>query len=337
MKVMEMRDDWGLEHIKPGTRPERAPGPGEVLIKMAAASLNYRDFVMTRRGYGSHSGRLPLIPISDGAGTVVETGADVTRVKVGDLVCPAFAQTWISGPMKEEHRAGMLGGPLDGVMQEFMVLPQQGVVKAPKHFSAVEAATLPCAALTAWSAVIGAGVKAGDAVVTQGTGGVSLFAMMFAKLLGALTIVTSSSDEKLARAASFGADIGINYRTHVEWSREVRKALGGRGADLIVELGGAETLDQSLRAIRASGTLAMIGVLSGATAALNLGRVVTQNVRLQGVTLGSRDMFEDMVRAIEQHGLKPPIDDKRYAFDQVADAIRALTTGRHFGKICIEF
>lgn len=337
MKVMEMRDAWGVEHIKPGTRPERVPGPGEVLVKMAAASVNFRDFVMTRRGYGSHSGELPLIPLSDGAGTVSAVGPGVTRVKPGDLVCPAFAQHWIAGTMKEEHRAGMLGGMLDGVMQEMMLLPQAGVVKAPKGWSALEAATLPCAALTAWSAVIGSGVKAGDAVVTQGTGGVSLFAALFAKMAGAFVILTSSSDEKLARAKSFGADLGINYRTHPEWSRETRKALGGRGADLIVELGGAETLDQSLRAIRTSGTLAMIGVLSGATAALNLGRVVTQNVRLQGVTLGSRDAFEDMVRAIDLHGVKPPIDEKRYAFDEVADAIRAIATGRHFGKICIEF
>jgi NADPH:quinone reductase-like Zn-dependent oxidoreductase len=149
--------------------------------------------------------------------------------------------------------------------------------------------------------------------------------------------VTSSSDEKLARAKSLGADLGINYKTHPEWSREVRKALGGRGADLIVELGGAQTLDQSLRCIRTSGALALIGVLSGATAELNLGRVVTQNVRLQGVTLGSRDMFEDMIRAIELHRTKPAIDDKRYAFDQVADAIRAIAAGQHFGKICIEF
>jgi NADPH:quinone reductase-like Zn-dependent oxidoreductase len=337
MKVMEMRDDWGLEHIKPGTRPERAPGPGEVLIKMAAGSLNYRDFVMMRRGYGAHSGHLPLIPVSDGAGTVAATGPGVTRVKAGDLVCPAFSQFWISGPMKEEHRAGVLGGALDGVMQEYMLLPQQGVVKAPAHFSAVEAATLPCAALTAWSAVIGTGVKAGDVVVTQGTGGVSLFALLFAKLLGAFAVITSSSDDKLARAKAMGADLGINYTTHPEWSRELRKALGGRGADLIVELGGARTLDQSLRAIRTSGTLALIGVLSGAAAELNLGRVVTQNVRLQGVTVGSRDALEDMVRAIELHRVKPPIDDKRYAFDQVADAIGALATGRHFGKICIEF
>jgi NADPH:quinone reductase-like Zn-dependent oxidoreductase len=231
----------------------------------------------------------------------------------------------------------MLGGPLDGVMQEYMVLPEGGVVKAPAHFSALEAATLPCAAVTAWSAVVGGGVKPGDVVVTQGTGGVSLFAMMFAKLAGAVTIITSSSDEKLARAKALGADIGINYRTYPEWSREVRRALGGRGADLIVELGGAQSLDQSLRAVRTSGALALIGVLSGGAAELNLGRVVTQNVRLQGVTLGGRDMFEDMVRAIETHRLKPPIDDKRYAFDEVADAIRSIPAGRHFGKICLAF
>jgi NADPH:quinone reductase-like Zn-dependent oxidoreductase len=337
MNVMEMRDAWGVEHIKPGTRPERAPGPGEVLIKMAAASVNFRDFVMARRGYGSHGGRLPLIPLSDGAGTVAEIGPGVTRVKPGDLVCPTFPQTWIGGAMKEEHRAAMLGGSLDGVMQERMVLPEAGVVKAPRGWSAVEAATLPCAALTAWSAVIGNGVKAGDAVVTQGTGGVSLFAALFAKIAGAFVIVTSSSDEKLERAKPFGADLGINYKTHPEWSRAVRSALAGRGADLVVELGGAETLDQSLRTIRTSGTLAMIGVLSGGTAALNLGRVVTQNVRLQGVTLGSRDAFEDMVRAIDRHRLKPPIDDKRYGFTEVADAIRAIAAGRHFGKICLEF
>jgi NADPH:quinone reductase-like Zn-dependent oxidoreductase len=337
MKVMEMREDWGLEHIKPGERPEREPGRGEVLVKMAAASVNYRDFVMTRRGYGSHSGSLPLIPLSDGAGTVVKLGAGVERVRVGDLVCPAFAQTWVGGAMREEHRSGMLGGARDGVMQEFMVLAQQGVVRAPQGWSALEAATLPCAAVTAWSAVVGQGVKAGDIVLTQGTGGVSLFALLFAKAQGAFVAITSSSEEKLARARAMGADLGINYRTHPEWARELRKATGGRGADLIVELGGAATLDQSLRAVRVSGSLAMIGVLSGAAAELNLGRVVTQNVRLQGVTLGSRDAFEDMVRAIDLHRLRPPIDEKRYGFAEVADAIRAIAAGRHFGKICVEF
>jgi len=337
MKVMEMRDAWGVDYIKPGIRPDRSPGAGEVLVKMQAASVNYRDLVMTQRGYGRHSGELPLVPLSDGAGIVAQTGPGVTRVKAGDLVCPSFAQSWISGPLREEYRPGMLGGPLDGVMQEYMVLPEGGVVKAPAHFSALEAATLPCAAVTAWSAVIGGGVKPGDVVVTQGTGGVSLFAMMFAKLSGARTIITSSSDEKLDRAKALGADIGVNYRTYPEWSRNVRQALGGRGADLIVELGGAQSLDQSLRAVRTSGTLAMIGVLSGGLAELNLGRVVTQNVRLQGVTLGSREMFEDMVRAIEAHRLEPPIDEKVYAFDEVADAIRSIPVGRHFGKICVAF
>jgi NADPH:quinone reductase-like Zn-dependent oxidoreductase len=337
MKVMEMRDAWGVDHIKPGTRPDRSPGPGEVLVEMQAASVNYRDLVMTQRGYGRHSGELPLVLLSDGAGTVAQTSPGVTRVKAGDLVCPVFAQSWISGKLREEHRPFMLGGPLDGVMQEYMVLPEAGVVKAPAHFSALEAATLACAAVTAWSAVIGGGVKPGDVVVTQGTGGVSLFAMMFAKLAGARTIVTSSSDEKLERAKALGADIGINYRSHPEWSREVRRALGGNGADLIVELGGAQSLDQSLRAVRTSGTLALIGVLSGGMAELNLGRVVTQNVRLQGATLGGRDMFEDMVRAIETHRVKPPIDEKIYAFDEVADAIRSIPAGRHFGKICLAF
>jgi NADPH:quinone reductase-like Zn-dependent oxidoreductase len=337
MRVMEMRDEWGVDHIKPGTRPDRAPGPGEVRIKMEAASVNYRDFVMTQRGYGQHGGALPLIPLSDGAGTVVEIGTGVTRAKPGDLVCPVFAQHWIGGAMREEHRLGMLGGSLDGVMQEFMVLPEAGVVEAPAHFTAPQAATLPCAALTAWSAVVGSGIKAGDIVVTQGTGGVSLFAMLFAKLLGAVAIVTSSSDEKLARAQAMGADFGVNYRTHPEWSRETRRVMAGRGADLVVELGGAQSLDQSLRAVRVSGTLALIGVLSGAAAALNLGRVVTQNLRLQGVTLGNRDMLEDMVRAIALHRLMPPIDEKRYAFDGVADAIRAIAAGKHFGKICLEF
>src|SRR6185312_14841458 len=191
---MEMRDGWGLEHIKLGSRPERAPGPGEVRIKMEAASVNYRDVVMAQRGYGRHSGELPIIPLSDGAGRVVEVGAGVARVKPGDLVCPAFAQSWMAGPMREEHRGAMLGGTLDGVMQEEMGLPEQGVVKAPAHFSAIEAATLPCAALTAWSAVIGAGTKPGDLVVTQGTGGVSLFALLFAKLAGATVAITSSRD-----------------------------------------------------------------------------------------------------------------------------------------------
>jgi NADPH:quinone reductase-like Zn-dependent oxidoreductase len=337
MKVIELRDDWALENVKPGTRPDPKPGPGEVLVKMEAASLNYRDFVMVRRGYGRHAGELPLIVLSDGAGHVIETGAGVTRAKTGDLVCPLVAQTLLSGPLSEAHRAHMLAGTLDGVMSEFMCLSQEAVVKAPAHFSAAEAATLPCAALTAWNAVIEGGTKPGDLVVTQGTGGVSLFALQFAKLAGATAAITSSSDEKLARARTLGADIHINYREHPEWYRELRKHAGGRAADLVVELGGEKSLDQSLRAVRVSGTVALIGVLSGGIAPLNLGRVVTQNVRLQGVTLGNRDMFEAMVRAIERHRLTPAIDTHRFAFDETRAAIAAIAEGRHFGKIVVEF
>jgi NADPH:quinone reductase-like Zn-dependent oxidoreductase len=337
MKVVELRDGWGLEHIKLGTRPEPACGPGQVKLRMGAATVNFRDYVMAHRGYGRRSGELPLVILSDGAGTVVETGPGVTRVAVGDLACPAFSQTWLAGPPSERNRVGTLGGPRDGVMQELMVLSEEGVVKMPSHLDAVQAASLPCAALTAWHATAVQGVKAGDVVVVQGTGGVALFALQFAKLQGARTIITSSSDAKLERARALGADATINYRTTPEWNREVRKLTGGRGADLIVELGGAKTLEESLKAIRGGGTLAMIGVLSGGLAELNLGRVVTTSVRLQGIAVGSRDMFEAMVRAIDQHRLVPVIVERRYGFDAAGEAVRAIAEGQHFGKIAIVF
>ncbi len=337
MRVMELRGGWGLDYITLGSRPDPVPGPGEVLIRMAAASVNYRDHVMARGGYGITGGRLPLIILSDGAGRVIDRGAGVSRVAIGDLVCPAFAQTWFGGPFRIEHREAMLGGRRDGVMCETMCVPEAAVVKAPALYTALQASTLPCAALTAWSALVGAGVKPGDVVVTQGTGGVSLFSLQFARAMGAVTVITSSSDEKLERAKALGADVGINYRSHPEWHHPIRRLTRGRGADLVIELGGAASLEESLRAIRASGTIALIGVLSGAKAEIDLARVVTRNVRLQGVTLAPRDMFEDMIRAIERHRIEPVIDDRVYRFEEAGDAIRAIPEGRHFGKICIEF
>ncbi|HLJ62807.1 MAG TPA: NAD(P)-dependent alcohol dehydrogenase, partial [Stellaceae bacterium] len=217
------------------------------------------------------------------------------------------------------------------------VVPATALVKVPRHLDAVQAASLPCAALTAWHAVTAAAIKPGDVVVTQGTGGVSLFALQFAKLMGATVIVTSSSEAKLARARALGADLGIDYRRDPEWHKLVREASAGRGADLVIELGGAGTLDQSLRAVRVSGTVALIGVLAGGLAKLDLGRVVTQNLRLQGVTIGSRDMFEAMMRAIATHRLIPAIDDHVYGFDEAPAAIAAIARGEHFGKICIKF
>ena len=335
MRVMQIEGDWGLDNIRLAERPDPVPGPGEIVVRMQAASINYRDTVMVNRGYGRRSGELPLVPLSDGAGTVEAVGEGVGRVTLGDLVCPIFGQNWLHGTFREECWGGTLGGPNDGTVQERMLLPESGVVKAPAHMTAVEAATLPCAAVTAWNAVVEQGrVKAGDAVLVQGTGGVSLFALQFAKMHGAEVVATSSSDDKLAKAQAMGADHLINYRETPEWAKAARAALG-RGVDHIVEVGGAGTLEQSLRAVRPGGGVSLIGVLSGAAGNLNLGPVVTQNIRLQGVTVGSRSMFEAMNRAMTLFGTRPAVDDAhRFSFEDVAEALRAFPEGRHFGKVC---
>jgi NADPH:quinone reductase-like Zn-dependent oxidoreductase len=338
MKVMELRDDWGLDHLHLGERQRPEPGPGQVVVAVGAASLNYRDHVMMDQGYGRRSGELPLIPISDGAGEVAAVGEGVDRVAVGDLVCPSFSQHWISGPLKDEYWPGILGGPHDGVMQELMLLDQSGVVRAPKGWDALHAATLPCAAITAWSAVVGEGrIEAGQTVLIQGSGGVSVFALLFAKMHGARVIATTSGPEKAERLDELGADHVINYREDQRWGRTARDIAGGGGVDIVVEVGGAGTLDQSLRAVRGGGTLAMIGVVAGGSAALSLGQVVTRAIRLQGITVGNRDMLEAMITAIEQNPITPPIDDRIYAFDELPQALAALPEGKHFGKIAIRF
>jgi NADPH:quinone reductase-like Zn-dependent oxidoreductase len=335
MKVFEIRDDWGFDHLQPGTRPDPRPEPGQVLLRMKAASLNFRDLVVPNRGYGAFTGNLPLIPISDGVGEVIEAGAGVARVKVGDRVCPCFNQAWIGGEPDLERLTRTLGGPIDGTMAELMCLPAEGVVRVPAYLTDEQAATLPCAALTAWSALVtydrlGPGAR----VLVQGTGGVALFALAFAKLAGCHVTVISSSDDKLARAKTLGADAGINYTTTPEWAKATREITGGRGYDHIVELGGEKTLPQSLRAIRPGGTISMIGVLSGSTLSAPLGLVVTRQVRLQGITVGSRDGFEAMMRALEQHHLVPVVD-RVFAFEELKEAMEALKRGAHFGKICI--
>lgn len=339
MRVMQIEGDWGLDHIRLAERPDPTPGPGEVVLRMKAVSLNFRDTVLVNRGYGRRSGELPLVPVGDGAGEVIALGEGVDGFAEGDLVIPAFSQTWISGPFTERAWGGTLGGPLDGTMQEMMCLRAEALVKAPAHMSAAEAATLPCAAMTAWNALAGQGhVQSGDVVVIQGTGGVSLFGLQIAKLHGAEVVLTSSSDEKLEQGRAMGADHLINYRETPEWGRAVREITGGRGADHVVEVGGAGTLAQSIRAIRPSGTVSLIGVLSGGAGEINLGPVVTQNVRLQGITVGSRDMLADMCRAFALHQLRPPVDEsRRFAFEDVAQALREFPEGRHFGKVVCEF
>jgi NADPH:quinone reductase-like Zn-dependent oxidoreductase len=335
MRVFQIEGDWGFEHLRLATRPDPAPGPGQVLLRMKAASLNFRDLVVPERGYGQYTGTLPLIPVSDGVGEVVAVGAGVERVAVGDRVCPMFMQRWIGGTLDLERITGSLGGPIDGTMADFMVLSQDGVARVPAHLSDEQAATLPCAALTAWSALVTEGrLQPGDRLLVQGTGGVALFALQFARLAGAHVTVISSSDDKLERAKALGADAGINYRRTPEWSKASRAITDGRGFDHILELGGEHTLPQSLRCIRPGGTISMIGVLSGGTMSASLGLIVTRQVRLQGITVGSRDGFEAMARAIGQHRVEPVID-RTFAFGELKEAMSYLKSGAHFGKVCI--
>jgi NADPH:quinone reductase-like Zn-dependent oxidoreductase len=335
MKICQLQDDWSIDNLTLTERPDPEPGPGEVLLRMKAASLNYRELIVLKRGYGSLTGTLPLIPVSDGVGEVVKVGKGVSRVTIGDRVCPMFMQNWIGGEATMDRLTATLGGPLDGVMAEYMVVSEQGVAKVPQHLTDEEAATLPCAALTAWSALVSEGhVKAGDRVLVQGTGGVSLFALQFAKLLGAHVIITSSSDEKLDRALDLGADDGINYKSTPEWGKVAKERSGGLGVDHIIEVGGTETLPQSLHAIRTGGTVSMIGVLTGQTMNVGIGLIVILHVRLQGITVGNRDSFDTMTSAISQHKMRPVVD-RIFDFEQLREGLDYLASGAHFGKICI--
>lgn len=333
MKTIALQDGFGYERLRSIEAPAPSPGPDQVLIRMAAASINYRDLVSVKGQ--DRSIRLPYIPLSDGAGEVIAVGAKVTRAKPGDRVMPIFFQRWLAGDLTAEARASRLGSPLPGVLAEQVVVDGEGVVRVPEHLSDEEASTLPCAGLTAWNAITGyGGTKPGDTVLVLGTSSVGLFALQFAKLAGARVILTSSTDEKLARAKALGADQVINYRTTPDWSRTVRALTDGNGADLVIELGGAETLDNSLKAVRPSGRISLIGIVSGATAKLDLISVVTRNVRMHGVTVGHRESFEAMARAIAQHRMRPVID-RVFPMEQAAAAFAHAEDPAHFGKVCI--
>jgi NADPH:quinone reductase-like Zn-dependent oxidoreductase len=336
MKVLEIRGGFGLQNLSMATRPEPGPGAGQVLVKLGAASLNFRD-LMTVRGEYNPRQPLPLIPCSDGAGTVVAVGKGVTRVREGDRVSGCFSQRWPSGDPTPEARSSTLGGPLDGTLAEYACWDEGGVVLPPGHLSDAEAATLPCAAVTAWNALVAKGrIKAGDTVLVQGTGGVSLFALQFAKLSGARVILTSSSDEKLERGRSLGADQTVNYKSEPDWSKRVKELTGGAGADHVVEVGGAGTLAASLACVAPGGTISVIGVLSGTAAQVDIRSVLMKGVKVQGIFVGPRDTFESMNRAIAHHAMRPPVG-KTFPFDESAEAFRYLESGGHFGKVVIEF
>jgi len=335
MRAYELNPVQSLDSLTLVERPDPKPGPGQVRIAVKAWSLNYRDLMVAKGAYGAPppAGRIPL---SDGVGEVVDVGAGVTRVKAGDRVAGCFMQGWTAGAPSADVAATALGGAIDGMLAEEVVLSEQGVVKVPQHLTDEEAATLPCAAVTAWNALVReARVKAGDVVVLQGTGGVSLIALQFAKLHGARCIITSSSDDKLALARKLGADDCINYRASPDWDKAVLALTGGRGADCVVEVGGAGTLEKSLAAVRFGGIITLIGVLTGTAGPIPTAAILRRHLRVQGIYVGSREMFEEMNRAIAQHGLRPHID-RSFTFDQTRAAYEHLASAGHAGKIVIK-
>lgn len=334
MIAYRVEEGFGLENIKAAEVDPPPLRSHEIRLAIRATTLNYRDLLMVTGKYNPKQ-PLPFTPLSDGVGEVIEIGAAVKRVAIGDRVCPIFAPGWVAGEMDRSTLAHTLGGPVDGTLREQMVVAADSVVKVPNHLSDEQAAALPCAAVTAWSALVTLGqLKAGDDVLLLGTGGVSIFARQFAKAFGARVFITSSSDEKLEQAQNLGADHTLNYIADPSWGKTVRKLTDGRGVDHVVEVGGVGTMGQSLRAVRSNGQVSLIGILAGNTSDVSLLPVLMNNIRVQGVFVGHRQSFEAMNRCIDQHRIEPVVS-MRFSADEVAAAFRAMESGKHFGKIAV--
>lgn len=335
MRAFEVQE-FGIDNLALIDAETPRPGVGEVLVRLTAASLNYRDYLVVKGIYNPKLKR-PIVPLSDGAGVVEETGAGVRRFKKGDRVSACFMEKWIDGPITREKTASALGGAIDGVLREFAVFPEESLVRAPDLLSDEEVASLPCAAVTAWNALFeNRPAVPGESVLIQGTGGVSVFALQFAHAAGLRTIITSSSDEKLQKAKTLGANETINYRSTPQWDEEARKLTNGEGVDQVIEVGGSGTMPKSLRAVRMAGMVRVIGVLSGADPTVSPTAVLMNGVRMQGIYVGSRAMFERMNRAIEFHRIKPVVD-RVFEWTQIKDALRYMESQQHFGKICLRF
>ena len=333
MKAYEVRETTGLDglHLN-ANRPEPVPGHGQVLVRMRAAAVNYRDQGVIKGAYGYT--KFPVIPLSDGAGEVAQVGPGVTQFKAGDRVAGTFFVNWITGRIPADASKNSLGGMVDGVLAEYALLNETGTIKIPDHLSFEEATTLPCAALTAWHAVVEAGrIKAGETIVILGTGGVSCFALAFAKMHGAVVTMTSSSDDKLARVKALGADMTVNYKTTPDWDQEVLKQTGGAGVDHIIEVGGPNTLAKSMLAIRPGGSIYVIGALGG-SGSIDPRAINRKSIKLQGIHVGSRDMFAAMNRAITHAKLKPVID-RVFDFNDAKAAYAHQSSASHLGKIVI--
>lgn len=333
MRVIEIRNQFGIDSLAVAERTEPVPGPGQVVLKLRAVSLNYRDLLMLN-GVGRWRPSLPRIPVSDGVGVVAAVGSGVSLVKTGDRVTPIFNPKWLDGKVAPEKLVPALGGAaVDGLLAEYALFDETSVVHVPEHLSDEEAATLPCAGVTAWHAVVSEGrIAPGDTVVVLGTGGVSIFALQFAGLFGARVIVTSSSDQKLARACELGTVAGINYKTTPDWPQAVLELTDGLGADHIVDTVG--DLKESIAAVRVGGSVAFVGLLSGMNAMVDLVTFMGKSARVQAIDVGSREMFEGMNRAISTHNLRPVVD-RTFPFAEARQAFKYLESGAHFGKVCI--
>jgi NADPH:quinone reductase-like Zn-dependent oxidoreductase len=334
MKAWRFVKAFGLENLTCVELPDPRPGHGQAVVRVRACSLNYRDLVVSKGGYG-RAVKPPLVPLSDGAGEVVEVGEGVTRVKPGDRVAAIFMQGWLDGPPDDAKAATALGGSLDGMLSEQVCLDASGLVHFPDHLSFEEAAALPCAAVTVWHSLFDSGrLQPGQTVLVQGSGGVSLFALQFAKMAGARVIATTSGRSgKEDRLRSMGADLVINYLTTPDWDRAARDFTAGTGVDHVIEVGGAGTLPLSLKAVRRGGHIALIGVLSGG-GEVDPRFIFLKQVRIQGIYVGSRQMFEEMNRALAASGIHPVID-RVCPFDEAPAAFTYLESGAHFGKVCI--
>lgn len=334
MRAIRIETLGGPEGLRIVDLPEPTPGPGEVAVRVRATSLNYRDLMVLKGQYNPRLA-LPAVPLSDGAGVVAAVGPGVNRFREGDRVEAAFMPAWVGGAASEAGAKSALGAGGTGMLAETVIVPESGLVTVPEHLTDDEAATLPCAAVTAWHALVTEGrLKAGDTVLILGTGGVSVFALQFARAQGARVIATSGSDEKLRRVIDLGASDGINYKTTPDWDRAVRDLTGGQGVDHVVEVGGAGTLTRSLRAVKTGGRVSLIGVLSGGVSEVNVLPVLMKNLRVQGIFVGSVEMFEAMNRAIALHRIKPVVD-RVFPIEQAADAYRHLESGAHLGKVVI--
>jgi NADPH:quinone reductase-like Zn-dependent oxidoreductase len=334
MRAYEIQE-FGIDKLALTERDRPAPEEGEVLVRFRAASINYRDLMMVKGTYNPKL-KLPLVPFSDGAGEVVEIGENVSKFKVGDRVMPIFMQGWQTGKIDYQKARTALGGDLDGVLREYGAFDENALVCIPDHFSFEEAATLPCAALTAFHALFeSGGLKPDDSILLQGTGGVSIFALQMASVLGCRIVITSSSDEKLERAKELGATDFINYKDTEDWDRKVLELTDRRGVDHIVEVGGAGTLARSIKAVTMGGHIALIGALSG-HGEINPLPIFMKSVRVQGIYVGSRQMFEAMNLMFCQHSHLKPVIDRTFEFEEVGEALKYMESAGHFGKIVVK-